>query len=132
MIRIIEEILQESNFQVELQKQLTGKSGEIRNFDISAEKNNKKLVIDISSWGNKEDLTKLLGKKMDIDVESTILIDISGKNSLESMGKVYGIKIFNGRNDDFEELFKKYLTSILIEKQESKGFFSSLIKKEEN
>jgi DNA-directed RNA polymerase subunit RPC12/RpoP len=131
MIRSIEQSLLENDVQVELEGQLTGKSGEIRNFEIIAEKNKKKIVIDLSPWGKKEDLTNLLGKKMDIDVESTILIDMSGKNVLEPLGEVYQIKIFNGKNPDFNEQLSEYLNTLFREKQESKGFFSQLWKSEE-
>lgn len=127
ILRAIETQLIEKNFQVELNGQLTGKTGEIREFDLIAEKNNNKMVLDISSWGKKDDILNLLGKKLDVDAKSTVLIDLSGNNTLDELGIVYEVKTFNGKNPEFIESFLEYINKIFVIREESKGLFDSLL-----
>lgn len=124
ILRSIESQLLEKEFQVELQAEITGQSGQVRNFEMVAEKNNRKMVLAISSWGKQEDLLNLLGKKMDVEANSTVLIDLSGNNSLEELGKVYDIKVFNGKSPELNELMSNYIDPIFAVRQESRGFFS--------
>lgn len=127
ILRTIESQLIEKNFQVELNGQITGKTGEIREFDLIAERNNQKMVLEISSWGKKEDILNLLGKKLDVDAKSTVMVDLSGNNTLDELGKVYNIKTFNGKDPEFIESFLEYIKTMFVIRQESKGLFDSLL-----
>lgn len=62
VLESIEKILTEKGFKVQLHPQITGISGVQHTFDILAEKNETRIVIDISITGNKNDMISLLGK----------------------------------------------------------------------
>lgn len=69
------------------------------------------MVADVSLTEDKNDAVSLLGKKMDINPTECLLIDLSDREELLSLGKVYGIMILKGGN---EKQFKRELRSFLV------------------
>jgi len=102
-LRHIEKILIERGYNVELGAKLVGKSGIEQSFDIVARKGNNVILLDASPWGNQNDLISLLGKKMDIDSKSVILLDLAGNPNLASLGKPYSITVLDGRDEKYRE-----------------------------
>ncbi len=93
------EIFREKGFDAQFKSQLIGTSGVRHPFAIVAKKNGILLVVDVSLNGDKNDAVSLLGKKMDINPTECLLIDMSDRKELLSMGKVYGITILKGENE---------------------------------
>ena len=104
------EILREQGFDIQFQAQLTGASGVRHLFEIVAKRKGIVLVADISLTGDKKDAVSLLGKKMDVNPTEALLIDLSDRKELLSLGKVYGITILKGGN---EKQLKKGLRDFL-------------------
>jgi len=102
-LRHIEKILIERGYHVELGAKLVGKSGVEQSFDIVARKGNDVILLDASTWGNQNDLISLLGKKMDVDSKSVILLDLAGNPNLASLGKPYSITVLDGRDEKYRE-----------------------------
>jgi hypothetical protein len=83
-----------------------------------AEKNETRLVIDISITGNKNDMISLLGKKVDVTPTRALIIDLSKLEELTPLEKVYDITVFkitNNLKKDFEN-FLAALDSTLTQK----------------
>ncbi|MCW3985866.1 MAG: hypothetical protein NWE91_05600 [Candidatus Bathyarchaeota archaeon] len=95
----VEEILREKGYDIQFHSQITGTSGVQHPFDIVAKKQDVLLVADVSLTGDKNDAVSLLGKKMDINPTECLLIDLSDREELLSLGKVYGITILKGGNE---------------------------------
>ena len=90
----IKKILVDKGFKVQLHPQITGASGVQHSFDILAEKNETRLVVDISITGNKNDMISLLGKKVDVNPTKALIIDLSKLDKLTPLEKVYDITVF--------------------------------------
>jgi len=94
----ISRILTEKGFKVHLHPAVTGSSGVQHKFDILAEKNEIRLVIDISLTGNKNDMISLLGKKVDVNPTKALIVDLSGLDELPILGRVYDIIVLKAEN----------------------------------
>jgi len=93
------EILREKGFDTQFHTKITGTSGVQHPFDIAAKRQGTLLVADVSLTGDKNDAISLLGKKMDINPTECLLIDLSDREELLSLGKVYGITILKGGDE---------------------------------
>lgn len=102
-LRRVEGLLTERGFSIDLQTKIKGKSGVEQSFDIVARKGNNVILLDASPWGNPNDLISLLGKKMDVDSNSVILLDLTGNPNLASLGKPYSITVLDGRDEKYKE-----------------------------
>ncbi len=105
----IKEALINEGFHVQLRATVTGISGAQSPFDILAEKDTARLVMDISPTGNKNDIIALLAKKVDVNPTGTIIIDLSTSEEITNLGKVFGITVFRATNQDLPENFKNLL-----------------------
>ena len=90
----IKKTLSDKGFKVQLHPLITGTSGVQHTFDILAEKNETRIIIDISITGNKNDMISLLGKKLDVNPTKALIIDLSNLDELTQLGKVYDITVF--------------------------------------
>ncbi len=118
----VETLFKQNGYTVELNAKINGKSGAQQSFDLIAKKDKKLIVLDISTWGKQTDLISLLGKKMDIDSQSIILLDLEGNTTLPSLGKAYNINVINGKDPKFLDT----LTQIISEpkkEDEKRGQF---------
>jgi len=95
----IRKILIDKGFRVKLHPKIVGASGAESSFDILAEKDEMRLVIDISINGSKNDIIALLAKKLDVNPTKTVIINLSGIDELTSLGKVYDIVVFKVAGD---------------------------------
>jgi hypothetical protein len=102
-LRQIETIIQNKGYTVELNAKIKGRSGFEQTFDLIAKKGDETILLDVSSWGNQNDLITLLGKKMDIESSSVILIDLVGNPNLTTLAKPYNITVIDGREGKMEE-----------------------------
>lgn len=113
------EILRENGFDTQFHVQLTGTSGVQHPFDIVAKREGILIVADVSVTGNKNDAVSLLGKKMDANPTEALLIDLSDREELLSLGKVYNITILKGGN---EKQLKKGLRNFLATLDSNKKY----------
>jgi hypothetical protein len=120
-VREVEKIFTAKGYAVEQNAKLTGKSGVEQSFDLAARRENEVYLLDVSAWGNQNDLIGLLGKKMDVESKSIILLDLTGNPTLASLGKPYDITVLNGKDQGYIETLEKMLGSEVKEKDESRG-----------
>ncbi len=109
----LKNILTDKGFNVQLHPQITGTSGVQHPFDILAEKNKNRLVIDISITGSKNDMISLLGKKVDVNPTKALIIDLSNLDELTPLEKVYDIKVFKTTSDhNLPNQFEEFLATL--------------------
>lgn len=94
VLETIKKTLSDKGFKVQLHPLIAGTSGVQHTFDILAEKNETRIIIDISITGNKNDMISLLGKKLDVNPTKALIIDLSNLDELTQLGKVYDITVF--------------------------------------
>ncbi|MGD0804537.1 MAG: hypothetical protein ABSA11_10760 [Candidatus Bathyarchaeia archaeon] len=99
----VETIFKQNGYTVELDAKIMGKSGAQQSFDLIGKKDQKLVLLDVSTWGSQTDLISLLGKKMDIDSKLIILLDLEGNTVLPSLGKAYNISVVNGKDPAYLE-----------------------------
>jgi hypothetical protein len=86
---------------------------------LVAKKDKTLTLLDVSVWGSQTDLISLMGKKMDIESQSIILLDLKGNEILPSLGKAYNISIINGKDTKFLETLAQIIgkTKTEVEKR---------------
>ena len=131
-LRTIESVFLENEYNVELEGILVGKSEEEHTLSINAEKNDDKIIIDISPWGKVENFTNLLGKKMDIDPKAAIMIDLSEDETLTTLEDIYNIKVLNGKDPELSQKLRDYIIELETPEEKPKGFFESFFEKRLN
>jgi len=113
------EILRENGFDTQFHAQIDGNSGVQHPFDIIAKKEKVLLVVDVSLSGDKNDAVSLLGKKMDVNPTESLLIDMSNRKELASLGKVYDITVFKGANEkELRNELRRFLVSLTSTKNQ--------------
>jgi len=117
------ETLRENGFDTQFHAKIEGTTGVQHSFDIIAKKEKVLLVIDVSLSGDKNDAVSLLGKKMDVNPTQSVLIDMSNREELASLGKVYNITVFKGANEkELRNELRSFLASLTSTKnQKSKA-----------
>ncbi|RLI08771.1 hypothetical protein DRO42_05740 [Candidatus Bathyarchaeota archaeon] len=105
----LESALRARGYQVERDGEVRGLSGGEHTFNIVAQKGSERVVVDVSMEGSQNDIISLLGKKMDVNPTTTVLIDMSDSEELSALGKVYGIKVLNGKDKNLEGSFISHL-----------------------
>lgn len=109
----VEEILREHGFDPQFHAKIEGASGVQHPFDITAKREKALLVIDVSLSGDRNDAVSLLGKKMDVNPTKSLLIDMSNRKELASLGKVYDMTILEGANEKkLKSKLRSFLTSL--------------------
>jgi len=131
-VREVEKIFKNKGYTVELNAKLTGKSGVNQIFDLAAKRDKELYLLDVSAWGNQNDLIALLGKKMDVESKSIILLDLTGNPTLASLGKPYDITVLNGRDQGYRETLEKMLGMEVKEKDDNRGILFGRRGKEAN
>lgn len=116
ILKNVKKALVEKGFRVQLHAKVRGTSGVDSPFDILAEKDAVRLVIDVSATGNKNDIIALLAKKVDVNPAGTAIIDLSTSDELVNLGKVFGITVFKAAgNLNLAEDFENFLRSLPLE-----------------
>ncbi|NLE04330.1 MAG: hypothetical protein GX638_05940 [Crenarchaeota archaeon] len=111
VLRNLKQSLQEKGYIVQTHVKIKGASGAESIFDLIAEKDNTRLVIDVSTTGDKKDLIALLAKRVDVNPTQAAIIDLTGSGVQDSLAKVYGITVFKTKPDhttidQFDEFLK--------------------------
>ena len=122
-LRQVEKKLIEKGYAVELDAKLIGKSGVEQSFDLVAKKGKDIIILDVSAWGNQNDLIALLGKKMDVDSKSIILLDLTANPNLASLGKPYNITVLDGKDEKHLEQLASLLDDVGKREDEKRGSF---------
>jgi len=112
IIKPIEAALRAKGYKVERNVGVQGVSGGEHSFDIVAMKHSALLVVDVSTGGSPNDLVSLLGKKLDVNPDLAVLIDMSGSEEVSALGKVYNIVVLNGKDPDLKRIFTRQLESM--------------------
>jgi hypothetical protein len=92
-VKNIKKILTDRGFKVQVHAKVAGSSGVESPFDIFAEKDDVRLVIDVSLSGDKNDIIALLAKKVDVNPTRAVIVDLSTGDELANLGKVYDIAV---------------------------------------
>jgi rubrerythrin len=113
VLKNLKKNLTDKGFNIQTHARVKGVSGVESVFDILAEKEDVRLVIDISTTGDKTDIIGLLAKKVDVNPTRAAIIDLSGSGVQDSLGKVYGITVFKTTADHtvlegFDEFLKPF------------------------
>jgi predicted RNA-binding Zn-ribbon protein involved in translation (DUF1610 family) len=95
VLKNLRKTLTERGFRVQTRARMKGVSGAESVFDILAEKDDVRLVIDISTTGDRNDIVGLLAKKVDVNPTRAAIVDLSGSDVLTSLGKAYDIVVFS-------------------------------------
>jgi predicted RNA-binding Zn-ribbon protein involved in translation (DUF1610 family) len=98
-LKNLKKTLTERGFRIQTRARVKGVSGAESVFDILAETDDVRLVIDISATGDKNDIIGLLAKKVDVNPTRAAIIDLSGSDVQTSLGKVYDVTVFKTTAD---------------------------------
>lgn len=93
ILKNIKKTLTDRGFKVQVHAKVAGSSGVESPFDIVAEKDEIRLVVDVSMGGDKNDIIALLAKKVDVNPTRAVIVDLSGGDELANLGKVYDIAV---------------------------------------
>jgi hypothetical protein len=112
VLKNLRKTLTDRGFKIQTRARVKGVSGAESVFDILAEKDDVRLVIDVSTTGNKNDIIALLAKKIDVNPTRAAIIDLSGSDIQTSLGKVYDVLVFKTTADHAAvDGFEKFLTT---------------------
>jgi uncharacterized OB-fold protein len=115
ILETIEKVLAGRSFRVKLRAKIGGASGVQSPFDVVAEKNGVRLVMDVSVAGDKKDIVALLAKKIDVAPTKAVIVDLSGGEELVGLGRVYDITVFKaagGGGESLPEGFEEFLAAL--------------------
>jgi hypothetical protein len=112
VLKNLRKTLTDRGFRIQTRARVKGVSGAESVFDILAEKDDVRLVIDISTTGDKNDIIALLAKKVDVNPTRAAIIDLSGSDIQTSLGKVYDVFVFKTTADHATvDGFEKFLAT---------------------
>ncbi len=117
----IKNSLTQHGFSTTINDKIAGYSSSTHHFSLTGKKNNTVILFEVSKQGTNDELTMLLGKKMDIENSIAIFIDTIGKNELESLGQVYRINIVNIKNEKWLTKLENWLTEFFMSQKISVG-----------
>jgi predicted RNA-binding Zn-ribbon protein involved in translation (DUF1610 family) len=112
-LKNLKKTLTDRGFRVQTHAKVKGVSGAESVFDVVADKDDVRLVIDISMTGDKNDIIGLLAKKVDVNPTRAAIIDLSGSDVQTTLGKVYDIIVLKTTADHAAvDGFEKFLTML--------------------
>jgi predicted RNA-binding Zn-ribbon protein involved in translation (DUF1610 family) len=112
VLKNLRKTLTDRGFKIQTRARVKGVSGVESVFDILAEKDDVRLVIDVSTTGDKNDIIALLAKKIDVNPTRAAIIDLSGSDIQTSLGKVYDVLVFKTTADHAAvDGFEKFLAT---------------------
>jgi len=125
ILKNIKKILTDRGFKVQVHAKVAGSSGVESPFDIFAEKDDVRLVVDVSLSGDKNDIIALLAKKVDVNPTRAVIVDLSTGDELANLGKVYDIAVLKTSVDravpyNLESLLAD-LDSKMVRRKSSEG-----------
>lgn len=123
-LRTLEAAFVEKEYEVELEGVLVGKSQEEKILSLIARKEPETIIIDISPWGKQENIITLLGKKMDLEPQEAIMIDLSEENKLAPMEDIYKIKVYHGKDPELSTKISSLIDELNPIPREPRRFFS--------
>lgn len=80
---------------------LVGFSSSTHEFSLTGKKDSRVLLFDVAIIGGNDELTKLLGKKIDIENSTATFLDTKGNKEIVSLGQVYDINIVDLTEDSW-------------------------------
>ena len=91
----VQRLLENRGYTTDKNDELVGFSSSTHVFSLTGKKDSQVLLFDVANIGGNDELTKLLGKKIDIENSVATFLDTKGNKALVSLGQVYGINIVN-------------------------------------
>jgi rubrerythrin len=113
----IKKVFKEFNIKATEHTEVKGLSSSIHKIGLLGEKENIVLLVDVSTQGTPDELTTLLGKKMDIRNSYALMVDAKGKEETLALGQIYGIKIFDLRDRNWVNLLRDYIKEEILKKK---------------
>lgn len=98
-LKSLKKTLADRGFRVQTRASVKGVSGAESVFDVVANKDDVRLVIDVSATGDKNDIIGLLAKKVDVNPMQAAIIDLSGSDVQTTLAKVYDIFVLKTTAD---------------------------------
>ena len=113
VLKNLRKTLTDRGFRIQTRARVKGVSGAESVFDILADKDDVRLVIDISTTGDKNDIIALLAKKVDVNPTLAAIIDLSDSDIQTSLGKVYDVIVLKTTADHAAvDGFEKFLAML--------------------
>jgi hypothetical protein len=107
--------LENKGFRVRMRGTVVGVSGVQSPFSVIAERENIRVVIDVSLEGDKTDMVALLATKVDVNPSKALLLDLSCSEELNVLGKIYGIDVVSAKaNQNVPAVFDKLVSELII------------------
>jgi len=108
----VQKILEQLGYVTAKNDPIVGFSSGTHVFSLTGKKNSKVLLFDIAPLGGIDELTKLLGKKMDIENSTAVFLDTKGNKEIVSLGQVYGINVVDLTDGNWLNYLNIWLTDI--------------------
>ncbi len=89
----VQELLENRGYSTAKNDKMVGFSSSTHEFSLTGKKDSQVMLFDVAILGGNDELTKLLGKKIDIENSTATFLDSKGNKALVSLGQVYGINI---------------------------------------
>lgn len=110
VITRVQELLKQKGYITAKNDEIVGFSSSTHEFSLTGKKNSKVLLFDVANLGGNDELTMLLGKKMDIENSTAVLLDTMGNKEIVSLGQVYGINIVDLTESNWFDNLSIWLT----------------------
>lgn len=117
----IQKLLENRGYSTARNDKIVGFSSSTHEFSLTGKKDSRVLLFDVSKMGGKDELTKLLGKKIDIENSTATFLDTKGNKEIVSLSQVYDINVVDLNEDEWINKVDKWVAE-LSAKAKKKSF----------
>jgi len=110
VIKKVQELIEQRGYMSSKNDEIVGFSSSAHEFSLTGKKGSKVILFDVASLGINDELTQLLGKKMDIENSTAIFLDTTGNKEIVSLGQVYGINVVDLTDGNWFNTLDKWMT----------------------
>jgi len=108
----VQKFLENRGYTTAKNDKLVGFSSSTHEFSLTGKKDSQALLFDVAISGGNDELTKLLGKKIDIENSSATFLDTKGNKANVSLGQVYGINVVDLTKENWIVNVDKWLMEL--------------------
>lgn len=102
-------LLEQHGFTARRNDEIVGYSSSTHRFSLTGRNPTRVILIEVAKLGTKDELTILLGKKIDIENGAAVFLNTNADNELISLGQVYGITIVNLKEENWANILNSWL-----------------------
>jgi len=114
VIRKAQGILEQNGYMTSRNDEIVGFSSSVHEFSLTGNNGSKVLLFDVATLGLNDELTKLLGKKMDIENSTAVFLDTTGNKEIVSLGQVYGINVVDLTDRNWFNALGKWMAEHMV------------------